>query len=98
LAEFQGVAWLNLNELHKALAPEVHVGDITFIDLVKPGKDEGQAVGYLPDGSMMVVNAGQKHIGEKVNVKIIGILPSAGGKMVFAEMLKEEKLSSPVKK
>lgn len=91
MAEFQGVSWLNINELYKALAPEVHVGDVTFIELVKSGKDEGQAVGYLPDGSMMVVNNGRNHVGEKVNVKIISILPSAGGKMVFAEIFSEEK-------
>jgi uncharacterized protein YacL len=89
LAEFQGVAWLNLNELYQSLVPETHVGDISTIELVKPGKDKGQAVGYLPDGSMMVVNDAQDHIGQKVNVKIISILPSAGGKMVFAEIFEQ---------
>jgi uncharacterized protein YacL len=91
LAEFQGVTWLNLNDLHQALAPQTHIGDTALIELVKSGKDAGQAVGYLSDGSMMVVNDGEKYIGAKVNVKIISILPSAGGKMVFAEILKEEK-------
>lgn len=90
LAEFQGVTWLNLNDLYQALAPEVRVGDVLGIELVKSGKDEGQAVGYLPDGSMMVVNDGREHIGSRVNVKIISILPSAGGKMVFAEVLDGE--------
>jgi len=91
LAEFQGVTWLNLNDLYQSLAPDVNVGDILGIELVKAGKDEGQAVGYLPDGSMMVVNDGQKHIGTRVNAKIISILPSAGGKMVFAEALNDQK-------
>ena len=86
LAEFQGVTWLNLNELYQSLAPQVNVGDVAFIELVKSGKDEGQAVGYLPDGSMMVVNNGRKHVGTNVSVKVISILPSAGGKMVFAEI------------
>ncbi len=86
LAEFQGVTWLNLNALYKSLAPQINVGDVTFIELVKPGKDEGQAVGYLPDGSMMVVNDGRKFVGQQVSVKVLSILPSAGGKMVFAEV------------
>lgn len=89
LAEFQGVTWLNLNDLYKSLAPQINVGDVTFIELVKNGKDEGQAVGYLPDGSMMVVNDGKKFVGQRVNVKVLSILPSAGGKMVFAEVFEE---------
>ena len=89
LAEFQGVTCLNLNELYQSLAPQVSVGDTLSIELVKPGKDQGQAVGYMPDGSMMVVKDGQKLIGQRVNVKIISILPSAGGKMVFAELVRD---------
>lgn len=89
LAEFQGVTWLNLNDLYKSLAPQINVGDVTFIELVKNGKDEGQAVGYLPDGSMMVVNDGKKFVGQRVSVKVLSILPSAGGKMVFAEVFEK---------
>jgi len=88
LAEFQGVVWLNLNDLHHALAPEVRVGDEIPVELVKPGKDANQAVGYLPDGSMMVVNEGKEHIGKKILAEVISILPSAGGKMVFAKVLR----------
>ncbi|MCC6415060.1 MAG: TRAM domain-containing protein, partial [Opitutaceae bacterium] len=52
--------------------------------LAKPGKENGQAIGYLPDGSMVVVeNAGQ-HIGRSVMAEITSVLPTAGGKMVFA--------------
>lgn len=87
LAEFQGVTWLNLNELYRALSPEIRVGDVTVVDLVKSGRDQGQAVGYMPDGSMMVVNNGQKFIGEKATVKVLSILPSAGGKMIFSEVV-----------
>jgi len=89
LAEFQGVTTLNLNLLYQSLAPQVNIGDVTFIELVKSGKDEGQAVGYLPDGSMMVVNNGRRHVGTNVGVKVISILPSAGGKMVFAEIFED---------
>src|SRR5690606_23820545 len=51
MAQFHGVPWLNLNQLAKALRPELIVGETIEVELVKPGKDEGQAVGYLEDGS-----------------------------------------------
>ncbi|MCX6943183.1 MAG: twitching motility protein PilT, partial [Opitutales bacterium] len=56
MAEFQGVAWLNLNDLARSLRPEFMLGETVEVELVKPGKDEGQAVGFLADGSMVVVN------------------------------------------
>jgi uncharacterized protein YacL len=87
MAEFQGVPWLNLNELAKSLRPEFMLGESLDVELVKPGKDEGQAVGYLEDGSMVVVNASRAHIGRRVKAEIISILPTAGGKMIFAKLL-----------
>lgn len=85
MAEFHGVQWLNLNLLAKSLRPELMVGETLEVDLVKAGKDEGQAVGYLEDGSMVVVNAGRVHVGQRVNAEIISVLPTAGGKMIFAK-------------
>ena len=58
MAEFQGVPWLNLNKLSKSLQPELMIGESLEIELVKPGKEEGQAIGYLADGSMVVVTGG----------------------------------------
>ena len=84
MAEFHGVQWLNLNHLAQALHQELMVGDTIEIDLVKPGKEEGQAVGFMEDGSMVVVSAGRSHLGRRVSVEITSVLPSAGGKMVFA--------------
>jgi uncharacterized protein YacL len=84
LAEFHGVPWLNLNALAKSLRPELMLGERLEVDLVKPGKEEGQAVGYLEDGSMVVVNGGRGLIGQRVQAEIISVLPTAGGKMVFA--------------
>jgi uncharacterized protein YacL len=86
LAEFHDVPWLNLNKLARALHPEVTVGDRFSVDLVKPGKEAGQAVGYLGDGSMVVVNEGGPFIGRPVDVEVVTVLPSAGGKLVFAKM------------
>jgi uncharacterized protein YacL len=84
MAEFHGVQWLNLNHLAQALHQELMVGDTIEIDLVKLGKEEGQAVGFMEDGSMVVVSAGRSHLGRRVSVEITSVLPSAGGKMVFA--------------
>jgi uncharacterized protein YacL len=89
MAEFQGVPWLNLHALEKALRPELVVGESIELELVKPGKDEGQAVGYLPDGSMVVVNNGRAYMGKRVTVEIIGAMPTGGGKLIFANLLGE---------
>lgn len=88
LAEFQGVNWLNITELAKVLNPEVAVGEKFDIELVKQGKDSGQAVGYLPDGSMVVVNEADAMIGQTAHVEVVSIIPSAGGRMIFARLIK----------
>ena len=89
MAEFHGVQWLNLNHLSQALRQELMVGDTIEIDLVKLGKEEGQAVGFMEDGSMVVVNAGRAHLGHRVSVEITSVLPSAGGKMMFARFVEK---------
>jgi uncharacterized protein YacL len=87
MAEFHGVPWLNLNLLAKALHQELLVGDSIEVDLVKLGKEEGQAVGFLEDGSMVVVNTARTHLGRRVTAEVTSVLPSAGGKMVFARFV-----------
>lgn len=89
MAKFQGVPWLNLHALETALRPELVIGESIALDLVKAGKEEGQALGYLPDGSMVVVNNARAFVGKRVTAEIIGVLPSAGGKMIFANLLGE---------
>jgi uncharacterized protein YacL len=86
IAEFHNVEWLNLNALGKALSPEVVPGERIEIKLIKPGKEPDQAVGYLADGSMVVVVNGRAYIGQMVSVNVQTILPSAGGKMIFGEI------------
>ncbi|MBL9205302.1 MAG: twitching motility protein PilT [Opitutaceae bacterium] len=92
MAEFQGVQWLNLHALAKALRPQLVMGEALEVELVKAGKEEGQAVGYLEDGSMVVVAEGRAYIGQTVHVEIVSILPSSGGKMVFARVQSERRL------
>ncbi|WPJ94168.1 twitching motility protein PilT [Coraliomargarita algicola] len=84
LAEFHGVDWLNITSLVKSLNQEVSVGTRVNVELVRPGKDAGQAIGYLPDGSMLVVNNGRKWIGQEIRVEVDSVVPSSGGKMIFA--------------
>lgn len=86
LAEFHGIEWLNIGALTKALNPEVSVGQYFDVDLVKPGKEPHQGVGYLADGSMVVVNEAINFIGQAVAAEVISVLPSAGGKMIFARL------------
>ena len=85
IAEFHNVDWLNLNALAKAMNPELMVGDVLTIKLTKAGKDPGQAVGYLSDGSMVVVADSRDRIGKSVDVVVESIIPSAGGKMIFTK-------------
>jgi uncharacterized protein YacL len=92
MAEFHGVHWLNLNALAKSLRPELMLGERLDVDLVKPGREDGQAVGYIEDGSMVVVNDARTFIGRRVQAEIISVLPTAGGKMIFARHVPE---SSP---
>ncbi len=89
MAQFQGVSWLNLHALETALRPELVIGESIALDLVKIGKEDGQALGYLPDGSMVVVNNARAFVGKRVTAEIIGVLPSGGGKMIFANLLGE---------
>ena len=89
MAEFHGIVWLNLNALSKALISELTVGEVIEVELVKEGKEPNQAVGYLDNGSMVVVNEGRGHLHETVPVEIISVLPSSGGKLVFGRMLED---------
>jgi len=86
LAEFHNVDWLNITELVKAVNQEVSIGSRLSVGLVRVGKDPDQAVGYLPDGSMVVVKGAKRLIGEEVRVEVDSVVPSSGGKMVFASL------------
>jgi uncharacterized protein YacL len=84
LADFHGVVGLHPAELARALQPTYSIGESIDVDLVKAGKDEGQAVGYLPEGSMVVVNDGARFVGQRVRAEIVGVMPSGNGRIIFA--------------
>ncbi|MCX6938586.1 MAG: twitching motility protein PilT [Verrucomicrobia bacterium] len=90
LAEFHGVICINPGDLARAIQPILAVGEAVDVDLVKPGKEDGQAVGYLLDGSMVVVNEAKSAIGMRIAAEIISIMPSAGGRLIFARPIMRE--------
>ena len=84
VAELQGVKVLNINELANALKPVVLPGETITLSLIKEGKEFGQGVGYLDDGTMVVVEGGKKFIGEEVETLVTSILQTPAGRMIFA--------------
>jgi len=86
LARLRSIAVLNLNELALALRPIVSPGDELDLELVKEGKDAHQAVGYLPDGTMIVVNQGKPHLGTRQAVVVAGAVQTSAGRLIFAEL------------
>lgn len=83
VAELQGVEVLNLNTLTNALKPVVLPGEDIVIDIIKEGKDENQGIGYLEDGTMVVVENGGSMVNKKVRVNVTSIIQTAAGKMIF---------------
>ncbi|WAC19608.1 hypothetical protein OVA24_20525 [Luteolibacter sp. SL250] len=86
VARLQGIQVLNIDELDQALKPPAGVGDKVRITLVRSGKEDHQAVGYLPDGTMIVVNHAVAKIGSVVDVTVVSTLQTSAGMMVFAEL------------
>ena len=86
VAKLQGLDVLNIHELDDALKPTVAVGQRLRVALVRTGKEDHQGVGYLPDGTMIVVNHAVAKIGNTVDAVVVSTLQTAGGMMVFAEL------------
>lgn len=85
VAEFQGVEVLNINELANAVKPVVLPGEQMVVHVIKDGKESGQGVAYLDDGTMIVVENGKKYVGETIEVTVTSILQTAAGRMIFAK-------------
>lgn len=86
IAELQGVRVMNINELSNALKPVVLPGEPLTVSIIREGKEAGQGVGYLDDGTMVVVEGGKKFIGEEVNATVTSILQTPAGRMIFAAL------------
>lgn len=87
VARLRGINVLSLSHLVKALQQELLVGEQLDVTLSKPGKDKGQAIAYLPDGAMVVVNQAANLLGQRVLVGIVGTTQTAAGKLIFAEIM-----------
>jgi uncharacterized protein YacL len=88
-AALTGVRVLNLHALALALRPPVTVGEDLEVHLIKPGKEPGQGVGYLDDGTMVVVERARDLVGRDVTVRITSVVTTANGRLVFAQLPEE---------
>jgi len=89
IAELQGVTVLNINELANAVKSVVLPGEILKINIFQEGKEMGQGVGYMDDGTMVVVENGKDYIGEYMEVHVTKVLQTAAGRMVFGRVEEE---------
>jgi uncharacterized protein YacL len=86
VAELQSVNCVNLNELAKSLRVTLMAGEVISLKIAREGRDKGQGLGYLPDGTMVVVNHAQSYIGQQVDAQVQSTLQTGAGVIVFAEM------------
>lgn len=94
VAKIQGVRVLNINELQEAIKPIIIPGEKMKLKIVQIGKDKTQGVGYLTDGTMIVVEKGGKMIGKELSVIITRILQTPAGKMYFAKINSQENVKN----
>ncbi|MBI5236653.1 MAG: TRAM domain-containing protein [Deltaproteobacteria bacterium] len=94
IAELQGVSVLNMNKLATAMKPVALPGEVMNILVLKEGKEQGQGIGYLEDGTMVVVDNGRDYLGKAVDVAITSVLQTTGGRMIFSKM--KDDLKKPV--
>ena len=85
VADLQGVQVLNINDLANAIKPVVIPGETMRITVVKDGKEQGQGVAYLDDGTMIVVENGHRHLNETLDVVVTSVLQTSAGRMIFAK-------------
>ncbi len=90
VAELQSVKVLNINELSNAVRPVVIAGEVIQVFLLKEGKEPNQGVGYLDDGTMVIVENGKSCLGKTLNVEVTQILRTSAGQMIFARIKQYE--------
>jgi uncharacterized protein YacL len=85
-ARLQGIAVLNVNDLATALKPEFVPGETMNVRLLREGDDKGQAVGFLKDGTMVVVENARQRIGQEVAIEVTSSIQTSAGKMLFGKL------------
>ena len=83
VARLHNVPVINLNDVANALKPIFLPGERIDVKVVKPGEEPGQGVGYLDDGTMIVIESGRTHIGEIVTMTVTSVLQTSAGRMIF---------------
>jgi uncharacterized protein YacL len=86
VAELQGVEVLNMNQLSTSLRPAMLPGEQMNVKILKEGKEHGQGIGYLDDGTMVVVDDAKKLLGKSVDVVVTSVLQTTSGRMIFAKL------------
>jgi uncharacterized protein YacL len=86
VAELQGVRVMNVNQLASALRPVVMAGEELAVNIVREGKEPGQGIAYLDDGTMVVVENARRHVGETVTATVSSVLQTVQGKMIFGNL------------
>jgi uncharacterized protein YacL len=85
VAKLHNVPVINLNDLSNALKPVFLPGERVDVRLVKPGEEDGQGIGYLDDGTMIVVEQGRPHLGKEVRIGVTSVLQTSAGRMIFGK-------------
>ena len=88
VASIQGIRVLDINDLANAVKPVVIPGEEMTVYLLREGKESGQAIAYLQDGTMIVVEGGRKYIGNKIRIAVTSVLQTSAGRMIFAKVPK----------
>jgi uncharacterized protein YacL len=95
VAEVSGLAVLNVNDLANAMKPAVLTGEVMQVQVVREGKESGQGVAFLDDGTMVVVDQGRKHLGHTLEVTVTSVLQTSAGRMVFTRPRAERAVPGP---
>jgi uncharacterized protein YacL len=85
VADLQGIRVLNINELANAVKAVVHPGEEMNVRIIQEGKEPGQGVGYLDDGTMIVVEGGVRYMDTEVPINVTRVLQTVAGRMIFAQ-------------
>ena len=88
VADIEGVSILNVNELSKVLKPVYLPGEVSVVKIIEKGQSKGQGIGYLDDGTMVVVDNASTKLNKKLKVRFEKQLQTSSGKMMFAKVIK----------
>jgi uncharacterized protein YacL len=87
VARLHNVTVINLNDIANSLKPVFLPGESVAVRIVKPGEEVGQGVGYLDDGTMIVVEGGREHVGKEVKINVTSVLQTSAGRMIFGRIM-----------